>query len=83
MLLIMPRSYVIEYCIASFNKETKQKAFETYIATAVEIIAENTSRINGGKTMNRHYSEIFKKRDTRTGKEIAEEVLRKIQHKTK
>ena len=75
---IFGKGYIVDCCVALFQKEQKDEAFRIYIATAAQFIAENTAHaVKGGKYMTMAYKDMFNKQDERSGDEIAEDVLKK------
>lgn len=57
----------------------EEKSCRVYITDALQVIAENTARMVGGKAMTTRWEELLnpKPKDTRTGEEIVADVLRK------
>lgn len=57
----------------------EEKTYRIYVTDALQVIAENTAHMAGGKTMTVRWDELTKTKpkDTRTGEEIVADVLRK------
>jgi hypothetical protein len=73
------KGYMVNHCIAFFQKDARDKVYKTYIATGIQFIAENTAHAvgKGGRYLSKSYADIFKKQEERTGDEIANDVLNK------
>lgn len=79
MLELMGSGYVIEHCVSAFRKEQAEMQYRSYIADALKALADNTAR-HGGVIMRERYADMIgsgKKKDTRTGDEIAQDVIKR------
>ena len=74
------RTYVLEHCVKSIREEAEFKAFKVYVTDLLKPIAEFC-----GAEVNYRYADIIsmEKKDTRTGDEIALEVIRNAGLKVK
>lgn len=71
--------YVIDNYISYFQKRQKEKAYQVYVTDALKVIAENTSRINGGAYMNARFLDIIEPHiETRTSEEVIETIKDKL-----
>lgn len=62
------------------KQKAKEELYRAYIAESLYCIAENTARSVGGVCMTQKYTELINRKppDTRTGGEIAAEVINKL-----
>lgn len=72
--------YVIDHCIAYFNKEQKEKAYKTYITDTLRLMTENTAKQAGGSYIKARYIEIVDppKEETRTAEEVIDRIKTKL-----
>lgn len=70
-----------KYVKAKLKQKTDEERFKIYIAEAAKIITENTAKISSGKMISQSYYELChpQPQDTRTGEEIAADIIRKVQ----
>lgn len=61
------------------KKSCEQEAYKSYIAECLRMVSENTAKFAGGRYMSMSFDEMLrpKPKDTRTGDEIAAEVIKK------
>lgn len=66
--------------MARLEKQAKANAFRIYVTDALQVIAENTAKINGGKTLKKRYYDLLHPQpvDNRSGEEIALDVIKKL-----
>lgn len=76
MLEIIGREYIMQHCVAYMEQKMDERRYRAYITDALMAIAENTARFNGGKTMTGRWNDAYKPVDTRSGDEIAVDVIR-------
>ena len=58
-------------------QEQEEKKYRVYLTDVLMMISENTARaVNNGRYVTGRWIEGFKKQNTRTGDEIARDVLR-------
>ena len=71
--------YVIDICARNIQKATEEKIFRDYVAECARLMTENSAKYAGGSYIKAHYDDIVnpKPQDTRTGDEIAEEIIQK------
>ena len=71
----------MQYCMCYMLRKLEERRYYAYVTDALMAIAENTSRVAGGKTMNGRWYELYittvDKEDTRSAEEIAEEFVNK------
>lgn len=78
LLEILGKSYVIDHCIAFFERKTKEQDYRDYIGNALYVIAHNTAAFAGGKEMATKYTDMYKPEDTRTAEEIKNSMKEKL-----
>lgn len=76
------------YCLSRYRKDNLDTAYRVYVTDALKVIAENTSRFNGGSYMNARFTDIInpKPEETRTADEIITGItdkLRKLREEDK
>lgn len=76
MLRVCGRGYVIEYVQAAIMEDMEERRYRAYVTDALMVLTENTQRMFGGKAMSRRWADAFRPADTRTGEEIAADVIR-------
>ena len=59
------------------RSEAEARLFKAYVTDALMLITENTARYAGGRYQTRRWIDAAHPRDTRTGDEIAAEVIRR------
>lgn len=58
------------------KRDLRETQCKVYITDALKAIAENTARIVGGSAPTQRYAEMLdKKRDNRTGEQIAADII--------
>lgn len=76
------RSYVKDFCIASFQREQEEKAYKIYVTDALKAITENTAHalISDGVGMSVRYADIINPKpvDNRTEEEIIDHIKNKL-----
>lgn len=57
----------------------KDEAYRIYITDALKVISENTAKFASGQFMTKRYAELYDvpPKETRTGAEIAADVIKK------
>lgn len=74
MLDLMGSGYIIDCCIAAYNKKRERDNFEVYVTDAMAALINMWTR----DKYPRYYDLIHPpKVDRRSGREIADEVLKK------
>ena len=76
----MGKGYVIDHCIAYFQKRAEDKLFMAYVTGSLKIIAEMIGLGAGQKVTMKDFQELAgwreePKRDERTGDEIAADII--------
>lgn len=79
MLELLGNGYVIDHCIAVFQKKNEEKLFKAYVAESLRTIAAMTGRSAGMKVEMADYRELagWTKTDDRTGDEIAADIIKR------
>ena len=72
-----------QYFKARMAQEAELYSYRAYVTDALMVTAENTARFNGGTNMEQRWIDSMKPRDTRTGDEIAADILRRMGAKPK
>ena len=65
----------MQHCIAYTTEKMEERRYRAYITDALMAIAENTARFAGGQTMRGRWYDAYAPQDTRTGDEIALQVI--------
>lgn len=74
---VLGKSYVIDHCIAFFEKKTREQDFREYVGNALYVIAHNTASW-GGSEMSVKYTDMYKKQETRSAEEIKNNIKQKL-----
>lgn len=74
---VLGKSYVIDHCIAFFEKKTREQDFREYVGNALYVIAHNTAAW-GGSEMSVKYTDMYKKQETRSAEEIKNNIKQKL-----
>jgi hypothetical protein len=75
------RSYVKDFCIASFKREQEELAYKIYMSDALKLIAENTAKFGqGGSYIKARYYDIINPKpvDNRTEEEVIDHIKNKL-----
>ena len=77
---MLGKSYIIQHCVAFLKKKTKEEAYRIYVTDALMVIAENTSRFNGGREMTMRYADLIseEKPEERTEADIINGIKEKM-----
>lgn len=69
----------MRYAIARFEEHQKKLAYKVYVSDTLRLISENTARFGGGSYFKQRWIDFVqdKPKDTRSGNEIAAEVIKK------
>ena len=59
------------------QQKMDERRYRAYITDALMAIAENTARFAGGRTMSGRWYDAYKPVDTRTGDEIALDIIQR------
>lgn len=61
------------------ENKSKETAYRIYVTDALKTISENTAKYSGGSYLTKRYADIIKPGpvDSRTGEEIAADVIKK------
>jgi len=71
----MGRGYAVDCCVAEINAQRKRQNFETYITDAATTII---NMLAGGNKFPRYHDLIHPEtKDTRSGSEIADEIIKR------
>ncbi|MBQ4505292.1 MAG: hypothetical protein II983_06415 [Firmicutes bacterium] len=65
--------------MAKCKELDEEMSYRIYVTDALKLIAENTAKMSSGSYMTKRYSDLFKKEkiDTRSGDEIAVDIIKK------
>ena len=78
----MGKSYVIDHCINFLNKSDEDTALKVYITDALKAVVENTSKLAGGVTMRKRFSDLINDVPEEEGsEEKAEEIKNRMKEK--
>lgn len=85
LLEIIGKGYVIDHCVSLFNRRQKEQIYRNYITDTLKLINDNLSKVYGGQYMKTRYAEMVEpqKQDTRTGDEIARDIIKRAALKFK
>ena len=80
MLNLMGRNYVIDYVISEYQDYVEEKIYKAYVTDLIKSIAESI-----GVEVNDRYADLIDNtpKDTRTGDEIALDVIKRAGLKVK
>ena len=69
--------YIAQHVIQAYQQEQKEFAYRAYMSDALKLITENTAKYARGSHLTKRYADIVtqKPADTRTGAEIARDVI--------
>ena len=79
LLELIGKGYVIEHCVSLFNRRQKEQIYRNYVTDTLKMINDNLTKIYGGQYMKTRYADMVepKKQDTRTGDEIARDIIKR------
>ena len=85
LLEIIGRGYVIDHCVSLFNSRTRERLYREYVTTTLKVLNDNFAKQFGGNVMSMNYSDLFvsDNEDTRTGDEIARDIIKRANLKVK
>ncbi|MGX8706913.1 MAG: hypothetical protein ACSW8J_10080, partial [bacterium] len=66
-----------DHCRDVLRVEAEARLFNAYVTDALMLITENTARYAGGRYQTRRWLDAAHPRDTRTGDEIAVELMQR------
>lgn len=66
----------MQHCMTYMTRKMDERRYLAYVTDALMAITENTARFNGGSTMRGRWMDYYMPVDTRTGDEIAIEVIK-------
>ncbi len=69
----------MRYAAARFNQNQRETAYRIYVTDCLRMMTENTANFAKGSYVQRRYADFLKTpaRDTRTGEQIAADVIEK------
>lgn len=69
----------MRYVNARYESQERDLAYRIYVTDCLRIISENTAKYSGGKYVSASLHDILypKPEDTRTGEEIAADIIRR------
>lgn len=61
------------------QEQAEDTAYRVYVTDSLKLIVENTARYAGGQTLTKRFIDVLhpQKQDSRTGAEIAADVIQK------
>lgn len=68
---------MVDYCISRYKHKQEEKQYRVYITDALMVIANNVCNVAGGQQIKTRYQDLGKPQDTRTGNEIAVDVMKR------
>lgn len=70
--------YIAQHVLQVYQQEQKEFAYRVYVSDALKLITENTAKYAGGSHLAKRWADIVvqKPADTRTGAEIARDVIK-------
>ena len=68
---------MVDYCISRYKHKQEEKIYRAYIADALMLICNNFANRFGGNTIETRYIDLGKPADTRTGDDIAVDVIQR------
>lgn len=80
---LLGADYLLEGVIRAAKAERERYLYRMYVTDALSAMVENTAKLENRKTMSKRYVELAeplanpRKRDNRTGDEIAADVIRR------
>ena len=77
MVELMGTGYVVEYCVSRYKHKQEEKRYRTYIADVLMHMCNNIAGAFGGNTITTRYVDLDKPVDTRSGDEIAVDVIKR------
>lgn len=77
MVELLGAGYVVDYCISRYKHKQEQKQYHVYVTDVLMTIANNVCNIAGGEKIKTRYQDLGKPQDTRTGNEIAADVMKR------
>lgn len=69
----------MRYVNARCNQHRRDLAYRIYLSDGLKAISENLSRLGGGSYLNTRFADLIderKPKDTRTGDEVAADVIK-------
>jgi len=75
----MGKRYIIDYCISRWKRESKDEAYQGYIAEVLRLLGENAAVLAHGSYIQSKWTDLIKenKQDNRSADEIAEDIIRR------
>lgn len=70
--------YIAQHVIQAYNQEQKEFTYRVYVSDALKLITENTAKYARGSHLKNRWADIVEQKpvDTRTGAEIARDVIK-------
>lgn len=73
--------HMMRYILSRFNMHQRDEVYRIFTTETLKIIAENTAKFAGGKTLKTSYSDLINKNnksDKKRKEETAEEIIDRI-----
>lgn len=77
MVELLGAGYVVDYCISRYKHKQEEKLYRAYVSDALMHITNNLSHAFGGNRITQRYTDLMKPQDTRTGDDIAVDVMQR------
>ena len=75
MAELLGTGYVVDYCISRYKHKQEEKVYRAYITDTLMTICNNFANAWGGERLTVRYIDLGKPKDTRTGDEIAIDII--------
>lgn len=66
---------MVDYCVTRFLQKEREKQYRTYMADVLMTLNNNLARAFGGNMVTVKYADLNKPVDTRSGDDIAVDVM--------
>ena len=86
-LEIFGKGYVIEHCVAFFQRQQKEEEYRVYVTDTLKAMAESIAHAYGGSVPKYRYADIIQPgkpevEETRTAQEIISNISKKLNRMT-
>ncbi len=68
---------MVDYCISRYKHKQEEKLFRAYVTDALMHAVNNLAQAFGGNQITTSYKDLMKPQDTRSGDEIAVDVIQR------
>ncbi len=77
MAELLGTGYVVDHCISRYKHKQEEKEYRAYITDSLMTICNNFATAWGGEKITVRYVDLRKPIDTRTGDEIALDIIKR------